>query len=138
LQGTEHMLTNPSELNDLTRDIIGSAIQVHRELGPGLLESAYSACLTAELRIRNHQVGLKIPVPLVYREVRIEVAYWIDMLVDDRVIVELKAVEKLAPIHQAQLLTYLRLTSRPIGLLINFNEVMLKNGVKRLVNPKAK
>ena len=81
---------------------------------------------------------MKIPVPLVYRDVKIETAYWIDMLVDDRVIVELKAVEKLAPIHQAQLLTYLRLASRPVGLLINFNEHLLKNGVKRVINPQAK
>jgi len=132
------MLTNPSDLNDLTRDIIGSAIHVHRELGPGLLESAYSACLATELRLRHHDVGVKIPVPLVYREVRIETAYWLDMLVDDRVIVELKSVEQLAPIHQAQLLTYLRLAARPVGLLINFNEPVLKNGVKRVINPKIK
>jgi GxxExxY protein len=132
------MLTNPSDLNELTRDIIGSAIHVHRELGPGLLESAYSACLATELRLRHHDVGVTIPVPLVYREVRIETAYWLDMLVDDRVIVELKSVEKLAPIHQAQLLTYLRLAARPVGLLINFNELVLKNGVKRVINPKVR
>ena len=132
------MLTNPSDLNDLTRDIIGSAIHVHRELGPGLLESAYSTCLATELRLRHHDVGVKIPVPLVYREVRIETAYWLDMLVDDRVIVELKSVEQLAPIHQAQLLTYLRLAARPVGLLINFNELVLKNGVKRVINSKIK
>ncbi len=132
------MLTNPSDLNELTRDIIGSAVHVHRELGPGLLESAYSACLATELRLRHHDVGMAIPVPLVYREVKIETAYWIDMLVDDRVIVELKSVEKLAPIHQAQLLTYLRLAARPVGLLINFNELVLKNGVKRVINPTSK
>jgi GxxExxY protein len=132
------MLTNPSDLNELTRDIIGSAIHVHRELGPGLLESAYSACLATELRLRHHDVGVKIPVPLVYREVRIETAFWLDMLVDDRVIVELKSVEKVAPIHQAQLLTYLRLAARPVGLLINFNELVLKNGVKRVINSKIK
>ena len=103
------MLVNPGELNDLTHDIIGSAIGVHQELGPGLLESVYTACLCAELTLRRHQVALKGPVPLVYRHVNIEVAYWMDMLVDDRVVVELKSVEKLGTIHRMQMLTYLRL-----------------------------
>lgn len=131
------MLTNPNDVNELTHDIIGSAIRVHQELGPGLLESAYTACLAAELRLRRHEVALKIPVPLVYRSVKIDVAYWLDILVDDRVIDELKCVEKLAPIHKAQMLTYLRLAARPVGLLINFNESVLKDGVKRIVNARA-
>ena len=128
------MLTNPRELNTLTHDIIGSAIRVHQTLGPGLLESAYAACLEAELKIRRHHVALKVPVPLVYRDVRIEIAYWIDMLVDDLVVVELKSVDKLAAVHKMQLLTYLRLASHPVGLLINFNEQVLKDGVRRVIN----
>jgi GxxExxY protein len=131
------MLTNPDDLNDLTHDIIGGAIRVHRELGPGLLESAYSACLATELRLRNHTVALKVHVPIVYRDLKIEVAYWLDMLVDDRVVVELKAVDKLIAIHTAQMLTYLRLSARPVGLLINFNEHVLKNGIKRVINGRV-
>ena len=132
------MLTNPDGLNELTHDIIGAAIRVHQELGPGLLESAYSACLVSELKFRHHEVAVRVPVPLVYRDVRIDVAYWIDMLVDDRVVVELKSVERLAPIHTAQMLTYLRLAGRPVGLLINFSETVLKQGVRRVINTKAR
>jgi GxxExxY protein len=131
------MLVNPGELNSLTHDIIGSAIRVHKALGPGLLESAYAACLQAELTFRRHHVALRVPVPLVYRDVKIEVAYWIDLLVDDLVVVELKSVDKLAAVHKMQLLTYVRLASRPVGLLINFNEQVLKDGVRRVVNDKA-
>jgi GxxExxY protein len=131
------MLANPGELNALTHDIIGSAIRVHQTLGPGLLESAYAACLEVELRFRRHRVAMKVPVPLVYRDLTLEVAYWIDMVVDDLVVVELKSVDKLAAVHKMQLLTYLRLASRPVGLLINFNEQVLKDGVKRVINDKA-
>ena len=131
------MLTNPNDLNDLTHDIIGGAISVHQELGPGLLESAYCACLATELKMRGHDVSLKVAVPLAYRDVKIDAAYWIDMLVDDRVIVELKAVDHLAPVHKSQMLTYLRLTGRPVGLLINFNEQVLKNGVRRIINSRS-
>jgi len=128
------MLTDPDDCNQLTHDIIGGVIEVHRRFGPGLLESTYSTCLRIELEARGHTVSVRVPVALEYRGVRIDAAYWIDMLVDDRVILELKAVEALAPVHTAQMLTYLRLTGRVIGLLINFNVPIVKDGIKRIVN----
>ena len=131
------MLTDPFGTNDITADIIGSAIEVHKALGPGLLESAYAACLTLELAERGHAVELKKPVPLVYKTVQLNTAYQLDMLVDGRIIIELKSVDALAPIHGAQMLTYLRLTGCPVGLLINFNVPMLKDGIQRVINSKA-
>ena len=131
------MLTNPGDLNELTHDIIGSAIQVHRELGPGLLEGTYSVCLTAELRSRGHSVDRNVAIAIVYREVKIDNAYRIDMVVDGRVVVELKSVDKLHPVHRAQMLTYLRLAGHPVGLLINFNEQVLRDGIKRVLNSKS-
>ena len=115
------MLTDPAGTNDVTHDIIGCSIKVHQALGPGLLESAYAPCLAFELRESGHAVELRKPVPLVYRSVTLDVCYWLDMMIDGRVIVELKSVDALAPIHDAQMLTYLRLTRCPVGLLINFN-----------------
>ena len=129
------MLTDPAGTNDVTRDIIGCAIKVHKALGPGLLESAYTPCLALELIEGAHAVELRKPVPLVYRSVTLDVCYWLDMLIDQCVIVELKSVEALAPIHEAQMLTYLRLTRCPVRLLINFNVPVLKDGIRRLVNP---
>ena len=118
---------------ELTKEIIGGAIKVHRFLGPGLLESAYEECLSYEL-IR---LGLKIerqkPVPVVYEEVKLECGYRIDILVEKKIILELKSVDALAPIHEAQLLTYLRFSKKPLGLLINFNVTLLKKGIKRYV-----
>ena len=131
------MLTDPFGTNDITGDIIASAIEVHKALGPGLLESAYAACLTLELAERGHAVELKKPVPLVYKTVKLEAAYQLDMLVDGRIIIELKSVDALAPIHEAQMLTYLRLTGCPVGLLINFNVPILKDGIQRVINSKA-
>ncbi len=131
------MLTDPDDCNQLTHDIIGGVIEVHRRFGPGLLESTYSTCLRIELEARGHTVSVRVPVALEYRGVRIDAAYWIDMLVDDRVILELKAVEALAPVHTAQMLTYLRLTGRVVGLLINFNVPVAKDGIKRIVNRLA-
>ena len=128
------ILTAPDDCNELTHDIIGGVIEVHRRFGPGPLESTYSTCLKIELEARGHAVNVRVPVPLEYRGARIDAACWIDMLVDDRVILELKAVEALAPVHSAQLLTYLRLTGRAIGLLINFNVPVVKDGIKRIVN----
>jgi GxxExxY protein len=130
------MLVNPAQINEITRVIIGCAIRVHRALGPGLLESAYAVCLAIELAHANTRYATRVPVPLIYRGIRTEVAYWLDFLVDDRVIVELKCVGALAPIHTAQLLTYLRLTGKPAGLLINFNVPILKEGIKRVLNTK--
>ena len=118
----------------LTHAIIGAAIDVHRLLGPGLLESAYEECLARELALRAIPFERQKPRPVVYKEVKLDCGYRIDLLVDRRVVVELKAVDALAPIHEAIVLTYLRLSSCQIGLLINFNSVVLKDGIRRLVN----
>ncbi len=118
----------------LTDEIIGSAIEVHRALGPGLLESAYETCLAYELGQRGINVERQKSLPVVYREVKLEAGYRLDLLVDGRVIVEVKAVERLLPIHDAQLISYLRLSGCSLGLLINFNVRLLKNGIRRLVN----
>ena len=130
------MLTDPFGTNDITGDIIASAIEVHRALGPGLLESAYVACLTRELTERGHSVELKKAVPLVYKSIKLEASYQLDMLVNSQIIVELKSVDALLPVHEAQLLTYLRLTGCPVGLLINFNVQTLKDGIRRRFNSK--
>ncbi|MGH9778219.1 MAG: GxxExxY protein [Candidatus Acidiferrales bacterium] len=118
---------------ELTRGIIGAAIEVHRTLGPGLLESAYQECLARELTLRGLPFEREKAVPVVYKDVRLECGYRVDLLVAGRVVVELKSVEALAPIHDAIVLTYLRLSGCKIGLLINFNVVALKDGIKRLV-----
>jgi len=117
----------------LTHEIIGAAIEVHRTLGPGLLESAYSECLARELSLRGIPFEREKPLPVVYKEVKLDCGYRIDFLVDGRVVVELKAIEALAPIHDAIVLTYLRLSGCKIGLLINFHVEVLKDGVKRIV-----
>ena len=121
-------------LDLITRRIIGAAIEVHKAVGPGLLESAYQACLAFELRERNLKVDEQVPLPLLYKEVKLDCGYRIDLIVEDAVIVEIKAVEHLAPIHEAQLLSYLRLTHKTVGLLINFHSRVLKEGLKRIVN----
>lgn len=122
------------ELNRITERIIGAAIEVHRALGPGLLESAYEACLAYELATQGLGVEQQKPLPVVYRDVTLNCGYRIDLLVDGVVIVEIKAVDRLAAIHDAQLLSYLRLSGLNVGLLINFNVKLLKNGIRRLVN----
>jgi GxxExxY protein len=121
-------------LNDLTEEIIGAAIDVHRELGPGLLESTYEACMHFELTERGLCVERQKALPVIYRDVRIDCGYRIDLLVEHQVILELKAVTQLQPIHEAQLLSYLKLSGCHVGLLINFNVKLLKNGIRRLVN----
>lgn len=129
-----------SEVPDdpLTREIIGAAIAVHRGLGPGLLETAYQTCLVHELRKRGLNVAREIAVPAVYDGVQLDCGYRIDLLVDDAVVVEVKAVERVLPVHEAQLLTYLKLANKPLGLLINFNVDLLKNGVVRRVLSKSR
>jgi len=122
------------DLNKITEAIISSAIAVHRELGPGLLESAYEACLTYELIERGFLAERQKALPITYREVSLDCGYRIDLLVENQVIVELKTVESLAPIHEAQLLSYLKLSGCAVGLLINFNVRVLKNGIRRIVN----
>lgn len=124
---------NMEEINKITEGIIGAAIAVHRDLGPGLLESACEACLEFELLDRGYRVERQKECPVVYRGLRIDCGYRLDLLVNDRVIVELKAVDKIIPIYEAQLLSYLKLYGRRVGLLINFHERLLKNGIKRLI-----
>ncbi len=121
-----------NEQDPLTKDIIGAAIEVHRYLEPGLLESAYEQCLCYELSVRDIAFGRQVPVPVIYKGEDIECGFRADLIVKDKVIVELKAVDKLHPINQAQLLTYLRLANMITGLLINFNVSVLKDGIKRV------
>lgn len=127
-------MAEKAELNRITESIIGAAIQVHKALGPGLLESAYEACLAFELAERGHRVAQQKPLPIYYRKVKLDCAYRLDLLVDERVIFELKAVDRLAPIHEAQLMSYLKLSGCSLGLLINFNVLILKNGLRRIVH----
>lgn len=117
----------------LTERVIGAAIEVHRALGPGLLESAYEECLDWELRQANLKVVRQIPLPVTYKQVRLDCGYRIDMIVNDLLIVALKTVEQLLPIHEAQLLTYLKLTGIHVGLLLNLNTTVLRSGIKRMV-----
>ncbi len=117
----------------LTERIIGAAIAVHRVLGPGLLESAYAQCLALELQANGIPIRSEVPIDLTYRGHRIPAAYRIDLLVDDIVVVEVKALDRLLPLHEAQLLTYLRLTDHKVGLLMNFNVARLTAGLKRMV-----
>lgn len=122
------------DINDVTGQIVDAAMAVHKALGPGLLESAYEACLAYELRSRGMQVVQKAELPIAYREVRVDAGYRMDLVVEDAVVVELKSVDEVAPIHKAQLLTYLKLSGHKVGLLINFNVELLKHGITRMVN----
>ena len=122
-----------NDIDKITEKIIGAAITVHKELGPGLLESAYEACLVYELSQLGLAVERQKSLPVTYRSVKIDCGYRIDLLVDNKVVVELKAVERLERIHEAQLLSYLKLSGYSVGLLINFNEETLTRGLKRLV-----
>ena len=123
------------ELNKMTEAIIGAAIEVHRALGPGLLESAYLGCLTYELLQRGYKALREVPLPLIYKDVKLDCGYRLDLLINDAVIVAVKLVESLAPIHEAHLLSYLKLADCKVGLLLNFNVKMLKHGgIKRFVN----
>jgi GxxExxY protein len=117
----------------LTERVIGLAIDVHRQLGPGLLESAYEECLCFELRQNAIAYARQVSLPVVYKDVRLECGYRIDVLVESEVVIEIKSVERLMPIHEAQVLTYLRLSGLKVGLLMNFNSVVLKDGLRRLV-----
>jgi len=122
------------ETNEITGQIIDAAIAVHTALGPGLLESAYEVCLTHELRQRGMKVQAQVVLPIQYNGLNLDAGYRIDLLVEDIVIVELKAVEKMLPLYDAQILSYLRLRRLEVGLLINFNVVKLKEGLRRIVN----
>jgi GxxExxY protein len=127
------------ELNRLSFKVIEAAMRVHSELGPGLLESVYSSCMLVELREMKLDVKSEVPLPVFYRGKKIaEDGFRLDLLVEDRIIVELKSLENIQPVHKKQLLTYLRLANRPLGLLINFNETLLKDGITRIINQKRK
>ncbi len=119
--------------NALTERVIGLAIDVHRQLGPGLLESAHEECLCFELKQNGIVHFREVPLPVVYKDVRLDCGYRMDVVVEEELVVEIKAVERLMPIHDAQMLTYLRLSGHKIGLLMNFNSVVLKDGLRRLV-----
>ena len=125
---------NINEINIRSGQVVDAAMKVHSALGPGLLESAYEACLSHELRKRRFQVLAQLALPVMYDGVRIELGYKVDLLVDDAVVVELKAVARLLPIHEAQLLSYLKLREYRVGLLINFHVLHLKDGIKRMVD----
>ena len=121
-------------INDpIVEQIIGAAVEVHRELGPGLLESTYEGCLTFELVDRGIEVARQVPLPVIYKSIKIDCAYRVDLVVDGNVLVEVKAVDGLAPIHTAQILTYMRLSAARHALLLNFNELTLKAGMKSFV-----
>ncbi len=127
------MLEN-QRLDQISHGIIGAAIEVHCHLGPGLLESAYEACLVFEIKKLGMKVEEQKPLPVVYKEVKLDCGYRLDLVVEDEIIVEIKAIEMLLPIHDAQLLSYLRLTRKKVGLLMNFHVPVLKDGLKRIVN----
>jgi GxxExxY protein len=117
----------------ITEAIIGAAIEVHRELGPGLLESAYEECFCHELHLRGLSFQRQVELPVAYKGLKLDCGYRLDVVIENAVIVELKSIEQISPIHQAQLLTYLRLSGKKVGLLINFNVAVLKNGIVRRV-----
>ena len=127
------------DINTISSKIIKAAITVHRELGPGLLESVYLVCLLIELKIIGLKVQSEVTLPVVYRKQEVEgQIFRLDLLVENTIIIELKSVAKIDPVHKKQLLTYLRLAQKPLGLLINFNEVLLKDGITRIINtPKT-
>ena len=122
------------DMNEVTYSIRGAAFDVHNALGPGLLESVYERAMEYELIRRGHNVKSQLGVPVVYNGVNLDIGFRLDLLVDDLVIVELKSVEAVHPVHYKQLLTYLRLTNKKLGLLINFNAVTLKNSITRIIN----
>ena len=120
--------------NELSKSIIGCAIEVHKHLGPGLLESAYQECLYYELKLAGLSVQKEKPMPIVYKEVKLDHGYRIDLLVEEKVVIEIKTVEAFNDVHTAQVLTYLRLGKYKLGLLLNFQTTILKNGIKRVIN----
>jgi GxxExxY protein len=133
----EHSLEERPErfsMYQLTERIIGSAIKIHRRLGPGLLESAYEACLAYELHTQGLRVVQQKPIPLIYERVRLDCGFRADIVVENRVIVELKCKDQMHPVDEAQLLSHLRLLGLPVGLLINFHVVLLRDGIRRMVN----
>ncbi len=133
MKRTTEIKTEIMELNKITGKIIGCAIEVHRLLGPGLLESAYEECLAYELSSIGLKAERQKPVPVIYKEIHLECGYRIDILVEDQVIIELKTVENFCPVHEAQILTYMKFAQKRIGLLLNFNVTVLKDGIRRYI-----
>jgi GxxExxY protein len=131
------MPVDPAQFNDITRRILASAIEVHRTLGPGLLESVYVSCLHFELPAQGLHFVTERTIPIVYKGMSTGASYRVDLIVEDLVVVEVKSVAAVLPVHQSQVLTYMGLAERPAGLLINFNVPRLMDGVKRLINPRA-
>ena len=125
------------EINQISGAIVDASMKVHSALGPGLLEGVYETCLKHELIKRGMRCHSQVPMPVIYDGVEIEMGFRLDLLVQDLVVVELKAIERLLPIHEAQLLTYLKLTKKDVGLLINFNVTHLRNGIKRIINNQS-
>ncbi len=123
-----------NRIDQIAKEIVDSAFKIHTKLGPGLLESAYETCMAHELKKRGFVVERQKPQPVFYDDIEIETGYRLDILVDDLVIIELKSVETLAPIHQAQLMTYLKLSGKEVGFLINFNVPLIKQGIRRIAN----
>jgi GxxExxY protein len=119
--------------NDISKEIIGCAIEVHKQLGPGLLESAYQECLYYELIRAGLNVQKEVPRPIVYKDIKLDHGYRIDLLVEEKIVVEIKTVESFTDVHLAQILTYMKLGNYKLGLLINFHVTMLKNGIKRVI-----
>ncbi len=128
------MVKSREEIDGLSNRLIGAAIEVHKALGPGLLESAYEECLCSELQFQKIFFERQVALPIMYRNAKLDCSYRLDIVVDSSIILELKAVEALAPIHDAQLLTYLKLSGLKLGFLLNFNVPYMRNGIKRIVN----
>ena len=128
-----HKVSDRLGLNQLTREIIGAAIEVHRHLGPGLVESAYETCLAYELTELGLAFERQKALPLIYKDIQLDQGYRIDLLVEEKVVVEVKAIERIAPVHEAQVLSYLRFSGCKIGLLLNFNVRLLKDGIRRFI-----
>ena len=120
--------------NEISKIVFDSALKVHKSLGPGLLESAYEKCLVYELRKHNLKVDVQKPLPLVYEEVKLEAGYRVDIMINNKVVIEIKSVESLNDVHKAQVITYLKLSDCKLGMLINFNVSLIKNGINRIVN----
>jgi GxxExxY protein len=124
---------NIMERNEITQRIIGCAIEVHKNLGPGLLESAYEECIVFELNRAGLSTKRQVATPVIYKDIKLECGYRIDILVENTVVLELKVVDDINPVHEAQILTYMKFSNKQIGLMINFNVVLLKNGIRRFI-----
>ena len=127
--------TEARRQNELSGQVIGACIEVHRHLGPGLLESAYEHCLAQELALRGFRTRRQIPIPVRYKGIDLDCGYRLDLVVEDQLVLEVKAVEHLLPVHEAQVITYLKLTQLPVGLLVNFHVSVLRQGLRRLFGP---